>query len=312
MIENLALSFEIIFPLFALMGIGFLLRKLKILSLTSLNQMNDAAFIIFLPIQIFMTIYQSDLEQILNIRLILFIVISLPILFILSVIYVEMTEQEIAKKGVIVQALIRSNFVIMGFPIMAAMYPSNDTAICALVLAVSMPIFTPLQVIALEMYRHKSIDLLNIFKNIIKNPLILGTFFGLFYLGTAIDLNPILEKSLSDIGKLGTPIALMVLGGTLKFDWFRENIRRLLWITTLKLIIVPSMMLALALYLGFNQIEISVLMIFYAAPTAVTTYSMAVKLKGDAGLSQQIIIFTTIFSMFTLTLWISIVRMIFI
>jgi len=174
-----------------------------------------------------------------------------------------------------------------------------------------MPIYSPMQVIALEMYRHNKPDISSIMINIAKNPLILATLAGILFLLLELPLSPLIEKSIGDIGKLGTPLALIVLGGTLKFDSLRENARSLTIVVLLKLVIIPMIAIAAAVLLGFNQIEVTALMIFYAAPTAVTTYAMALKLDGDAPLAQQIVIITTLLSMISLVFWITVVKTIF-
>jgi len=311
MFENLVLSFQIVSPLFILIGLGQLLHKMNFFSLSTLNQINDAAFTIFLPAHLFISIYQSDLETVVNIRVMMFVIISLFLLFFFSIIITPLFEKDNRKKGVIIQGIIRSNFVIMGFPIMAAIYSPAETALCALILAVSMPIYSPMQVIALEMYRHSKANIPSIMLNIAKNPLILATLAGIFFLILDIPLAPLIEKSVSDIGRLGTPLALIVLGGTLKFDSLKDNAFSLTIVILLKLLIIPMIAIAVAVWLGFNQIEVTALMIFFAAPTAVTTYAMALKLDGDAPLAQQIVILTTLLSMISLVMWITVVKTIF-
>jgi len=105
MFENLVLSFQIVSPLFILIGLGQLLHKMNFFSLSTLNQINDAAFTIFLPAHLFISIYQSDLETVVNIRVMMFVIISLFLLFFFSIIITPLFEKDNRKKGVIIQVL---------------------------------------------------------------------------------------------------------------------------------------------------------------------------------------------------------------
>lgn len=60
--ENLLVSFRVVLPLFIMMWLGYFLKKLRLYSDATLSEMNNVCFRVFLPILLFMNVYQSDLK----------------------------------------------------------------------------------------------------------------------------------------------------------------------------------------------------------------------------------------------------------
>ena len=115
--ENFILSFNVVTPLFLIMSLGYYLKYIKLLDKQTLNVMNSVCFKIFLPILLFFNIYQSDVKSSFNINLIIFSVSSIVILFIILCFLIPKIEKDNKKRGVMIQGIFRSNFVIFGMPI---------------------------------------------------------------------------------------------------------------------------------------------------------------------------------------------------
>ena len=58
--ENLIVSVNVVFPLFALMAVGFLLNRIGLLDGRTAEKMNTVTFKAFLPVLIFYNIYRTD------------------------------------------------------------------------------------------------------------------------------------------------------------------------------------------------------------------------------------------------------------
>ena len=68
--ENLIVSLNVVFPLFAMMAVGFLLHHIGILDDHTADKMNKVAFKVFLPTLIFYNIYETELSEIFDGKLI--------------------------------------------------------------------------------------------------------------------------------------------------------------------------------------------------------------------------------------------------
>lgn len=293
--KNMIISLNVVLPLFITMVLGYFLRKKNFIDKKSLNALNNVVFKIFLPLYLFTSVYKTNLEGVVNPKLILFSIIGLTILFIILCLIIPFIEKDNKKIGVMIQGIFRSNFVIFGFPIAESLFPESEMAKVAVLIAVIIPIFNVLAVISLEMYRNgRNINIGKILRGIMKNPLIIGTALGIIALFLNIRFPSAVEKTASNIARMATPLSLMILGGTVEFTELKNYYKQVSIVVISKLILVPLIVIPIAVYFGFRDIEILILLIMFGAPTAVSSFSMAQQMDGDAELAAQIVIFTTL------------------
>lgn len=302
--ENFILSFNVVTPLFLIMSLGYGLKYIKLLDKKTLNSMNSICFKVFLPILLFFNIYQSDIKSSFNINLILFSVSSVIILFIILCFIIPKIEKDNRKRGVMIQGIFRSNFVIFGMPVATSLYGEGNIGTTALLIAVIVPLFNLLSVISLEMFRDGDINLKKILKGIITNPLIIASIIGILFITVGIKLPTFIEKSISDIAKIATPLSLILLGGSFSFGHIKSYLKHTVVTVFNKLIFVPLIFIPIAVKLGFRGIELLTILLIFAAPVAVSTFQMSKQMDGDSILAEQSIVFTCLFCIPTVFLWI--------
>ena len=306
--ENLILSFNIVLPIFLILSLGYILKKLKILDELTTKNMNSVNFKVFLPLLLFYNVYKTDLSVVFNPKLLIFSIISVILVFLLLFIIIPLLEKDNRKRGVIIQGIFRSNFVIFGVPVCEALFGQNATGVASMLIAVVVPLFNFLAVICLEIYRGGNINFKKIIKGIITNPLIIASIIGLFFIYFKIKLPTPIEKTINDISKIATPLAFILLGSSFTFSAFSVYIKQLSITLLGKLIIVPGIVLYIAALLGFRNIELTCLLSVFASPTAVSSYTMAEQMDGDSILAGQIVVLTSIISIITVFLWIFILK----
>lgn len=302
--ENFILSFNVVTPLFIIMSLGYYLKYIKLLDKQTLNVMNSVCFKFFLPILLFFNIYQSDVKSSFNINLITFSISSIVILFVVLCFLIPKIEKDNKKRGVMIQGIFRSNFVIFGMPIATSIYGEGNIGTIALLIAVIVPLFNLLSVISLELFRDGEINLKKILKGIITNPLIIASAIGILFVTLNITLPTFIEKSVSDIAKIATPLSLILLGGSFSFSHIKEYLNHTIIIVFNKLIFVPLIFIPIAIKLGFRGIELLTILLIFAAPVAVSTFQMSKQMDGDSTLAEQSIVFTCLFCIPTVFLWI--------
>jgi predicted permease len=113
------------------------------------------------------------------------------------------------------------------------------------------------------------------------------------------------EKFLAEIASIATPVALIILGGSVTYSSVKHNMRHLVLGVANRLIIVPAIGLGISILLGFRGLELILLLSLFASPAAVSSYTMAQQMDGDAELAGQLVVFTTTLSLVTLFFWIS-------
>ena len=298
-------AFNVLFPLFAKISLGYAVRHMGLLSGKTLREMNNLVFRLFLPLLLFSNIYKTDFSTITSYDLLWFAVLSLVVMFASYMFLIPRVEQENHKRGVLVQAICRSNFIFFGIPMATTLYGGTSAGIASLMVGVVVPLVNMNSVIALEYFRGNTPNYPKILRGIIVNPIIIGGLLGLLCAFTGFKLPRFLEQFVFEIADIATPLALIILGGSVTFTSMKTNLKPLLIGVFNRLVIVPAIGLTASILIGFRSVELVLLMSMFASPAAVSSYTMAQQMDGDAELAGQLVVFTTVFSLVTLFFWIS-------
>ena len=306
--ENLLLALGVVCPLFIELTLGYLLRRFHFWNDTTIAQMNNIVFRVFLPVYLFINVYHTELASAFQPGAIVFTLSVLLAAFLLLTLVVPRFEKDPRRTGVIRQGSFRANALLFGLPIALSIYGDAAAGIAAILIAFVVPLVNVLSVVTLEIYKGGRPDVKSIVLGIIKNPLIIGTLGGAVFLLLGIHIPQPVDKAITDISKISTPLALMLLGGSFQFSQIRGNVRQLVFSVASKLILVPALALPFAVLFGFRGVELTTIMSMLIPPTAVSSYTMADQMGGDGQLAAQIVVFGSAFSVITIFLWVFILR----
>lgn len=304
MISNLIVAVSAVVPMFTLMSIGAFVKYQKWLTDEELNHMNRMVFRVFFFCLMFHSIYTTDITATFKPKLMLFGAGSVLILFTLLMLIVPRIEKENRRRGVIIQAIFRSNFVLMGIPIVANIFGDHNIAVATMMIAVIIPMYNILAVFALETFRGGNFSIIPILKGIIKTPMILGAITAALCLIIDIHIPEPVLKPIGQISSATTPVALIILGASFRFGSVKEHMKQLITCVSFRLIIVPAIMLSTAIALGFRGVEFVTLISVFATPCAVVSFAMAQQMGGDSDLAGNCVVFTSALSCFTIFCWI--------
>ncbi|MBP5979662.1 MAG: AEC family transporter [Halomonas sp.] len=138
---------------------------------------------------------------------------------------------------------------------------------------------------------------------LVKNPLILACLAGIALNLTGIGLPGWSQDTVGLLGRAALPLGLIAVGVALRPTALLRIDRGLLATNSIKLMLMPALVLALAWTLGLDTVSRDVALLFAALPTATSAYILARQLGGDAELMAAIITGQTLLAMFTLPLW---------
>ena len=319
--ENLAISVNAVLPLIICMAAGYLFRRTKLVDEGFCRKCNTFCFKTFLPLMIFMNVYNSDLESAVQPGAFLFAAAAVLVIFAAAFLIIP----RIVKKGsvdsagspvsaasrqaVLIQCIFRSNFVIFGYQVVANVYGAGQAAVASVMAAIVVPLYNVLAVITLEYFTNSKNGLRPVILGIIKNPLIIGAVAALLFKLSGLTLPAPLYTGLSDMAGMATPLALVVLGGTFHFDALRRNAGALAIGTLGKIVVAPLVMVPIAAALGFRDANLLSLVIVFASPAAVNSYTMAAAYGHDPELAGQLVVVTSVLSMVSVFGWIFLLRM---
>ena len=306
--ENLIVSFNVVTPLLILMLLGAFMLRVHIFDTATVKKMNAAVFRVFLPAMIFNNIYKSSVEDVKDIKTALYIVAIVVVMNIISVLYALLFEKDNKKRGVMVQGACRSNFVIFGLPICTLICGDEVLGKVAIAVAIVVPVLNVFAGLALEVFRGGKPSPKKILRGIITNPLIIASAIGIVVLVSGIKLPTIIENAIGDVSKIGTPLALILLGASVNFSTVKGNLKQLIAAISGKLIIMPLIGFTIAAFLGMRGSDMALLIAAFASPTAVSSYPMALEMGGDGDLAAQIVAFCTALCIITVFLWVFILK----
>ncbi len=314
MTQNLIYSVNAVIPIFALVVIGALLRKLGKVSDQFTEVADWIVFNLALPVMIFIEISSCSISDALDLSLILFLVISVTAGFftvaVLSLIFIK----DKSKRGAFIQGSCRSNFAVLGVPLAANMFGEPGRQAIALSMPFIILMFNVYSVIILSVFssseEHKfsKKSLLYILKNVITNPLIIGVLLGVVFMASGAKLPTAADKTLTHISNLATPLSLISLGAGFKFESMKGRIGHAVTAAACKTAILPIIMVTTAAILGFRGPALGVIFICFGSPTAVSSYIMAKKMKNDHELASQIFLISTMMCVVTIFVGIFILK----
>ena len=314
--NNLLFTLNAILPIILPILLGYGLKRIHFFSDSFLTEANKLVFKILIPILLFSNLYLADLSQI-NWVFVGYAAGAILVLFLVGmgvVLFIPNRKQ----KGVVLQACFRSNYAIIGIPLATALGGEVAGAEASVIAAVSVPLFNILAVVALSIYDHEDgqkISVKNILFKIITNPLIIGVACGLVVCGMNMGINStganvkaflndymkFIPDTITSLGRVATPLALLVLGGRFEFKAVKALWRQLTVAVSMRLVIVPAIALVVAYFIGFkNSTQFAILISLFASPIAVSSAPMAAQMGQDEELAGQIVVWTSALSAFTL------------
>lgn len=304
--ESLILSFNAVTPLFILMLVGYAIRGAGLASKSDFDKMNSLVFKIFLPVLLFYNIYSTTNIETFDISIVLFTILGVVATFVVGYIILKATMKDFSKASSMLQGFYRSNFAILGIPLINSICGENVTGLTYLMVAVVVPLFSILAVIGFEVFKAQKSDIkiLSLIVEMIKTPLIIGCLLGLVFFLFNIKLPFVIEKSVSDISKIATPLAIVAIGGSFTFRSIKGCLKEVAITVFLRLVFIPLITIIIAVMMGFRGEALACLLITFGGPVSISSFSMAQQMGGDEDVAANVVIFSSLLCILTMFCWI--------
>lgn len=294
-----------------MMVIGYILKRIRWMSDETTNSLNKLVFKVFLPALLFMDLAKEDFVDLWDNTFVIFCalatIISILICYLLS--FLGRKED----RGEFIQASFRSAAATLGIAFMTNIYSS--AAMVALMIIGSVPIYNTVAVIVLCLFAPNDTNtndtkslIKRTIKNVVTNPIILSIFAGLIWSICKIPQPAIMVRSLTYLGNVASPVALITLGASFEFSDLKENLTAIIAINFNKLILFGMLFLPVGIYLGFRNEKLVAALIMLCSATTSSSFIMSKNMGHRGVISSSAVMTTTLFSSFTLTLWLFILR----
>ncbi|MBQ8633532.1 MAG: AEC family transporter, partial [Lachnospiraceae bacterium] len=302
--DNLILSFNVVLPIFLCILLGYFLRRIHMVDTPSLNVMNKLCFKVFLPIYLFNNIATTNLAAAFNGKLLATAYLGVTAQFILLMILIPRLEKENPRRGVLIQAMFRSNFALFGLPLALSLCGTEKVGPTSILVGFTVPLFNILAVVSLESFRGGKPSIKKMAKGIATNPLIIASLLGIAFNLLDFTLPGAVQKSVNDLGGVATPLSLVALGGSFTVSKVKEYKKQLTIGVLGRLVFSPLLMVSAGILLGFRNELLIPLLIMSGAPTAVSYFPMAQQMDGDGELAAGLVVFTSALAILSMFLWI--------
>ena len=307
---DLIFSANVVVPIFLLIILGYFLTRIKLWDGHFLKVANEVCFKCLLPVLLFYNVATANIFEVFNLRLILYVCLCACLLCGALFLIVPIFVKDKKRRGVMIQGTFRSNFLLFGVPLGLSIGGNEGAVLAAVVASFYVPVINMLSVISLYAFsesENKSIK--SALLGIVKNPLIIGGVSGLIFSlirnSIGFEMPAILDTTLFNIKSAATPIAFLILGGDLKFGNMLRNVKFSILSVLGKTVIIPLVMLTVSSLLGFDKLEMAILVAVFATPNAVSSYAMARNYEADYELAGEIITLGTLLSVITMFVFIT-------
>lgn len=308
--DNLIFSLNATVPVFMMIVLGMIFRKLNIIDIEFASKMNKFVFLIPLPVLLFKDLAVLDFNEVWDTKFVLFCFI-ITILSILIVILISYTLKDRSIQGEFIQASYRSSAALLGIALIQNVY--GKATMAPLMIIGSVPVYNIMAVIVLSIFTkdRKKLDkqlIIKTIKGIITNPILIGIVVGIMWSLLKLPMPTILNKTVTSISNLATPMGLIAMGATFNYQETLGELKTVLLATFIKLFGFCALFLPLAINLGFRQEQLIAILVMLGSATTVSSFVMAKNMNHKGIITSGVVMLTTMLSGFSITFWLYILK----
>ncbi|PRD45068.1 transporter [Phyllobacterium phragmitis] len=311
-----------IFIIFSIIFIGYAVARFRVLSEAAGDGLSEFVFVVSTPLLLFRTIISADFHG------------SAP--WALWVAYFSgVVGAWLASHGTIRTVFGRdrragvvagvsgafSNLVFLGVPLMLGISGQEGVVIISLIISVHLPLMMAASIALNEwaMRRdgvakgetHLAATLRTFFRSLLRNPLIIGILAGWAWRFSGFSLPEFASTLIDTLAGVAGPLALFAMGMGLKKFGISGNVRAAFLTATIKLMLMPAIVLAVAWGLQLPPLTAKVVVTAAALPSGINSYLIATRFGTGQALASTSMVIATGMSVLTLGLWISIAAHVF-
>ncbi len=309
MFDNIVFTANIVAPVFLIIAVGYFAKKRKIINEVFVDVTSRFVFRISLPVFIFLEISTLDLSQVFEVEQIVFITSATFITYLLiwigTIPYIKNAED----KSAFIQGSFRGNYAIVGLALISNLFGDDALGKATLILAFLLPVYNVLAVIVLTVPKQQGkLNFKSMLIEILFNPLILAVIFALPFSFFKIRLPEMFISTGNYLADLALPLALVGIGGSLNIENLKRASTLAFSSSIIKIVVLPLILTFIAILLGYRHDDLGIMFIVFACPTAIASFVMADVMGANSKLAGNIIMITTLGSVFTISLGILLLK----
>ena len=304
----LAVAFQVSAPTFVWVLCGLILRRMGWISVNLVENISRLSFQFLLPVLLFSGTAQLSRQHFNDTDYLIAGFASILVITLASWLYAKQQSVPRQQIGIFVQAVFRGNLAIIGIALCSSAYGTTGVALAALAIALWTTLYNILAVAVLNYSLGSNHSVGTTLINIVKNPLIIGIACGGIYTLTPLPSDGLVADTGQVISAFFLPLILVCIGGAMDLGKLRSAGQLARQATFWRLVIAPTISVAIALVMGVRGEPLGVLFLLLSAPVAASSYVMTVAARGDGALAANIVMLSTLLSPLSVTCGFMILR----
>lgn len=316
--QNLIFSLNATLPVFSLMILGYIFRRIGLIDDSAAVWMNHFVFRAALPVLLFKDLATQDFAGTWNASFVFFCfgatALSIGIITVISFLLLK----DRGMRGEFIQASYRSSAAILGMAFINNIYGDRAAGMGPLMVIGSVPLYNIFAVLVLALTSDEDSSeenspgrgplLKKTLVHIIKNPLLIGVLAGLAWSLLRLPMSGVPDTVTDSLAALATPLGLMSMGASFRPGKAMEDLKPALAAAFIKLFGLAALFLPLALHLGFAGEQVVAILVMLGSATTVSCYVMARNMGHEGTLTSIVVMITTFGCSFSLTFWLFLLR----
>ena len=294
-----------LFPVFALLLFGHLLKRTGLTHDAFLNTADKLIYFIFFPALLFWKIGGAASDQIGDPGLYKAAICAVVIVYFLSSLYIKFFKVDAFQAGSFSQSCYRFNTYI-GMAVVLSALGEEGVRQFSILIGLIIPIINILAVSTLSWYAKEKVPmqerLMQTVKALLTNPLIIACIAGIIYWKWIGGFPVFLDNTFKLASFVTLPLALLSIGGALTLSGIKTHFKLSLVACVFKLVILPLVGYLFLRAFETGGVSFNVGMIYFALPTSTALYILSAQLNSDTRLASAAIALSTILSFLSLSL----------
>ena len=308
MLQNFIICFSAVLPSMIYLIIGIILRMCNVIDDKDVKKFTHMVFVALYPFIMFDNLYGKDIGANMDLRLGLYALGFTFLQLVVSWIFVCRIEPDDYDRGAMIQALYRSNYVLLGFPIATNLFGKGNITPVAIIMMLVVPFYNASAVVVFEKFRGGKVDVKDLVKRILTNPIIDGGIAAAVVMLLGIHLPAPVEQTITTLSDCTSPIALILLGAGLNLKDFQSDRKKIALCTFGKLVFFPIFGITGAVLMGYTGVALIAVTLMTATPVALASFAMASSMGGNGRLAGEIVVLSTLLSCITIPVWLFILK----
>jgi hypothetical protein len=297
---------EIIFPIFAVIFIGYGLSRKGVIGLSFIQPANRIVYYIAIPAMLFKAIAPVSFRESCHMGAVLSLLGAVGATVIIGWGAMRLLQIAPKRRGTFLQSSFHGNIGYIAYAV--AYYALGEerfafTAILSSFIIVAQNFLAVWVLVSQRPGEGREARIKALIKSVLFNPVILTVVAGTSFSLSGLPLSAPVERFLMIVSGMALPTALLLIGATLSFKSLQKMMKEVVGVGLLKLICLPALgylfMTAAHVPEPF-QLSVTILL---AAPPATVVYIMAKEIGGDPELAATCISIHTLAAAATYSLF---------